>query len=489
MQIQLLKKEKLRRASLNDFFFFLRHTLGYPDIERKPHREVCNFITKEPNLHKWFEMTPTERANNYLYIQKLLMLARGHLKSSVATIGFPIWSLAHDPTLRILIDNEVAKNSRIFLSEIKQHIESERVKDMLTLPDGTYPLEPDYDRPGGWTDSSIRLKSNITKEPTIMTAGVDTAVTGMHFDIIIMDDLVSEKNVTTPEQMAKVKEHYELAYSLLDPGGILIVVGTRYHLDDLYSQLLRDDSFQKLVRPAINEQGEVYFPKKFSKARLDLLRKTQSKTYYSQYMLTPIGGDDIVFKREDLEPYTFSKMEDIPKNVNTFITCDLAISQKETADYTVILVSQVDENGHIWIPTMMRGRFTPSETVEHIFRLQKEWKPMYVGVEGVAFQKSMLYFIKDMMQMKGIYFNIRELKADGDKKRRALTLAPYVENHVFHVHESLTTLIDEMVTFPHAKHDDCVDAAAYIPQIMRKPAKSTVKRKYNYTPTTTATGY
>lgn len=484
---QVLKREKIRRSALDDYFYFARNVLGYPDVEVQPHKEVCDFISKDPGLHNWFKMTPTERANNYMYIKKLLMLPRGHLKSSVVTIGFTLWALAHDPTLRILLDNEVAKNSRLFLADIKQHIERERVRELLTTPEGEYPYEPLYDIAGGWTDSTIRLEANCTKEPTIMTAGIDTAVTGMHFDIIIMDDLVSPENTTTPEQMKKTEEHYKMAYSLLEPGGILIVIGTRYHMDDLYSRLLKDDTFQKLVRPAITADGEVLFPKKFSKARLEALKKSQENTFYSQYMLTPIGGDTTIFRREDIKE--FDDLDDIPTNVNTFITLDLAISQKETADYTVLLVSQIDEDGHIWIPEMVRGRFTPNQTIDRLFELVDKHHPMNVGIESVAFQKSMFYFIRDEMQRRGKFFNIEELKPDRDKVRRARGLQPYVENGAFHVYTGLQQLIDEMVTFPYAKHDDCVDAATYVPRIMVKPASSTIRREYSYTPTNPVTGY
>lgn len=486
-KIAALKKEKVRRVALDSHFYFLRNVLNYPDVEVKPHLEVSNFVTRDPCLIKWARMSTTERANNYMYIKKLIMLPRGHLKSSNITIGLTLWLLCHNPKLRILIDNEVAKNARLFLADIKQHITSGRVKEIMRRPDGTYPLEPQYDVAGGWTDSTIRLKDNCTKEPTIMTSGVDTAITGMHFDAIIMDDLVSPENTTTPEQMQKTLEHYQMAYSLLDPGGLLIVVGTRYHMDDLYSRLLKDDSFQKLVRPAISPDGEILYPKKFSKERLEALKHAQGSNFYSQYMLTPIGGKDVIFKREDIK--TFNDKSYIPSNVNTFITCDLAISQKENADYTVLLVSQIDENGHIYIPAMVRGRFTPQETTDHLFNLVDTWKPLKVGIESVAFQKAMIYFMRDEMHRRGKFFNIEELKADRDKKRRAMALSPFVENGAFHVHEDLQVLIDEMVTFPHAKHDDCVDAAAYIPQISIKPANSNIRRTYSYTPTCSVTGY
>ena len=76
-------------------------------------------------------------------------------------------------------------------------------------------MAPNREISGGWTEDSIIYKNRTirAKEPSIFCSGVETAATGMHPDIIIMDDLVSERNVTTADQIEKVKQHYRFAYS------------------------------------------------------------------------------------------------------------------------------------------------------------------------------------------------------------------------------------------------------------------------------------
>lgn len=90
------------------------------------------------------------------------------------------------------------------------------------------------------------------KEPSIFVSAVDNNRTGMHPDvIIIMDDLVYETTVTTADQRNKTKNHYRFSLSLLERNGLQVVIGTRYHMDDLYDELLKNEGFNCIVRPAI----------------------------------------------------------------------------------------------------------------------------------------------------------------------------------------------------------------------------------------------
>lgn len=54
------------------------------------------------------------------------------------------------------------------------------------------------------------------KEPSIEASGIDVTKNGMHYDLIIFDDLHSEVNTQTKDQIDKAINHFKLAYSLLD---------------------------------------------------------------------------------------------------------------------------------------------------------------------------------------------------------------------------------------------------------------------------------
>lgn len=496
-KIALAKLEKLKRVAYKDLYTFTKNVAGFDLLEPVPHKEVCDFFIKEPDILQWLAMSRAERAKRaqiYGNIKKLIMLPRGAFKSTISTVSFPIWLHWHDPNLRIMINNESYKNSKKFLSEIKAVLSTnELLRKVLVDEQGNFLLEPNDKIPGGWTEDSIIYKHRTipAKEPSLFCSGVDTAATGMHPDVIIMDDLVSERNVTTEDQIEKVKQHYRFAYSLLEPGGLLIVIGTRYHMNDLYNEILADDTFDHIVRPAILEDGSYFFPTRLGPKRLEELKKSQGiYIFNSQYMLNPISSENAVFRPQDIKYYDDC---DLPKKYYTFITVDLAISQKEKADNTVIMVSSVDADSNIYIREIEAGKFTPQDTIDKIFNMVNKYKKdrlLKVGVESVAWQKALIYFLRDQMRARGHFFPLVELKADKDKIRRAHALAPFVENGAFYIKKDMTTLFQEMIEFPLGKHDDHVDAASYIPQIMRKPGKSE-RKGYDtvYTPINNVTGY
>ena len=108
-------------------------------------------------------------------------------------------------------------------------------------------LEPDKKAAGGWTEDRVLLKHRTKlgmKEPSIFVSAVDNNRTGMHPDVIIMDDLVSESTVTTPDLRAKTLTHYRFSLSLLERNGLQVVIGTRYHMDDLYDNLIKNPRLQ-----------------------------------------------------------------------------------------------------------------------------------------------------------------------------------------------------------------------------------------------------
>jgi hypothetical protein len=212
----------------------------------------------------------------------LILMPRGTFKSSVVTIGFSLQIALNEPNARILIDSETQSKAKAFLSETKGHMESnELYRSIFKAIHGVYPdgVSTKRNKDLLWTNSEIVLacRSKPLKEPSIMVSGIDKSINGMHYDYIIGDDLHSEKNVTNSEQIQQVVDHWKLLYSLLDPGKVLIIIGTRWHFVDLYQEILdhhRDD-YNVIIRRAIKLDGEAFFPQRLPLE--DLRRSNRSK--------------------------------------------------------------------------------------------------------------------------------------------------------------------------------------------------------------------
>ncbi len=65
--------------------------------------------------------------------------------------------------------------------------------------------------------------------------------TGQHYDVIIHDDLNTEENSDNPDQRKKILRHYKMNTSILEPDGILVVIGTRYATDDVIGHILDNE--------------------------------------------------------------------------------------------------------------------------------------------------------------------------------------------------------------------------------------------------------
>lgn len=400
-----------------------------------------------------------------------------------------------------MLDCATLVNAKMYVSAIKDQIDNNDVLKLIcTDSKGKYILEPDKNAAGGWTEDRILLKHRTKlgmKEPSLFVSAVDNNRTGLHPDVIIMDDLVSEATVTTPEQRNKTKTHYRFSLSLLERNGLQVVIGTRYHMDDLYDELLQNTGFNCIVRPAILPNGKCYFPTKYPKEVLAELKRDQGADIFnSQYMLDPTNSDDAVFRIGNINYYLDEEMA-LERDTGAyrgkvqfqqvFVLTDLAITQGKRSDYTVIMILGITWDKKIYVIDYIRDKLTPSDILKSIFEMyDKARKYGYVrgvGVETVAFQKVMMYLIKDEAKRRGISIPLIELKANKDKTLRINGLVPLVDSGDIYMSPRHVELKNEMREFPFGKHDDLVDTLAYILQVM-KPGNYArrTERRYEYTP-------
>lgn len=186
------------------------------------HMNEVNPHTHKEMIHALEDNTP----------RKLLVMPRGTFKTSLGSVAYPIWLLINNPNIRIMLDSELYTNSKNRLREIKQHIQSE----LFVKCFGDW-------RTSVWNESEIVIKprTRIVKEASLTCSGIGAGKTGEHYDVIIADDLNSAKNSSTSEGCEKVLTHYRLYTSILDPGGIIVVIGTRYSAGDVIQAIVDNE--------------------------------------------------------------------------------------------------------------------------------------------------------------------------------------------------------------------------------------------------------
>lgn len=209
LALTLTLKDHYRR----DLYTLCRNALKYNEVTLQTHTDLIDALEAD-----------TKR--------KLVVLPRGSLKSSIACVGYPIFRLINDPDDRILITSELYTNSKTFLREIKQHMESPTISTVF----GAF-------RGDTWNEGEITIaqRTRIYKEASVTAGGIGTTKVGQHYKTIICDDLNSPDNTNTIENAEKVLNYFRYLISILEPEGTLIVIGTRYSENDVIGYLLKNE--------------------------------------------------------------------------------------------------------------------------------------------------------------------------------------------------------------------------------------------------------
>lgn len=463
----------VKPQALENLFMFNRYVLGVEEGRDKlaqVHRDICRFAEEDRKK------------------KKLLLIPRGHLKSTLITIGYATQQIVKNPNIRILILNAVWQLAVDFLTEIKRNLTS--APELVRLYGSL------ADQPEEWAADRILIRRPGIgiKGPTVWAAGVDSNLTGSHPDLILMDDVVSRDNTQTIDQIEKVKLRYKDALDLLEPGGQLIVIGTRWTYNDFYSWILDKDNpvnqnYQTMLKRAYIgdlDSGlgfQALWPEKFT--REELLARKNEKGWYefsAQYMNDPVAQGDADFSREnfqyyDLEEYRSAKM-------NTVMAIDPAIGEKKRNDYTAIGVFAADQFSNFFVKDLERGHWKVGQIVDAIFIMAEMWHPSAIILETVAYQKALAYVLQLEMQKRGRFLPIIEKQYhDKTKEERIKQLQPlYANKKVFHRPAKNVKLMpyfeEELLQFPRGAHDDMIDTFAMALDILVPPKQNSNRQRY-----------
>lgn len=388
-------------------------------------------------------------------------LPRGHLKSWIVTQGWALQQMLANPNLRVLIANATESNATKMIRLIERFLGKQSLLEQVY---GKFESEI-------WNQEEFVIAQRTAPlvAPTFMAAGIQKTLTSQHFDLIIADDLVEPDNVRTKEQREKVYEFYLSLFDLLEPDGRMVVIGTRYHQDDLYAKILEENATHKnwsiFVRSCYNPDGSVLFPEKFSHDQLDDIKKKSFYHFSTQYLNDPIDPENADFRTEWIKYYDPAQ----PHPSSLYLTIDPAISLDRNADFSAFIVAGMFNDRRIRVVDSVHRRLVPSELVDQVFDLVKKWRLHRVGIETFAFQKTLKYDIQRQQRERGVFFSIDELgkrhSGRGEqvlsKEARIRRLQPYFEQGLFEIRSDMAELRDELLAFPRGRHDDLIDALSY----------------------------
>jgi predicted phage terminase large subunit-like protein len=501
-QARIVGLDQVAERCKRDLFFLNKYVLAVnPDlITERTHRDLCEVTRpllpgfdpiKEPtNVHL------VERYNNGkiettmsdqfdpLKNKLLILMPRGTFKSSIVTIGFTLQYILNNPNARILIDSETYSKAKIFLAEIKGHLEgNQKYRAIFKQVHGVFPDDNKKNGSVRWKDNEVDLacRTRPMKEPSITCSGIDRSINGMHFDLIIEDDLHSEKNVTNKEQIQQVIDHRKLAQSLLDPGMPRITIGTRWDYQDAYQHVLTNqrNSYNIIIRKAIEDDGTLLFPERLTNEFLEEQKRDQGNYIFScQYFNTPVDDDTATFKQSYIKRIDWELVKDRP--MNWFMAIDPSY-EGEYSDYAAFILAGMDHQQEMYVRQVYRAKMNYMDIINLMFEWYAKYQPRRIALETIATQKNIQYMLNNEQKRRGVWLPVQEIKTrQNTKEERIKSLAPYYEfGRMHHIIQSnqLDDLEYELLHFPKGTHDDMIDALATVLEIATPPTGRRVDRE------------
>jgi hypothetical protein len=457
----------LRALGEIDSFFFAKTILGYDQVREETHTELCAFLDLDPS------------------VRKLVLMPRGHLKSTICTISRSLQHACRNPHhYRCLIANENATKAEAFLHEIKQHwLKNELLRQLYPELVPTKLQGPGSD----WSMTMASVNRNaVYKESTWTTVGAGGSGVGLHFNHIIPDDIVGEQHKQSPAEMNKVKIWNRSIEELLDhqDKDEICWVGTRKTPDDVYADMqewLMD--LAVFVREPI-EDGRPIFPLKFSMQRLMHIMEHRPEEWAHDFMNNPVGkggvdwgkgsvqefwwtgdGRGVEFRAKgELRRWTFGELDIV-------VTVDPNSGKPLAPDKAAVIVHGVSPDDEIFVLEARSGRPSPDGLIDWTFEAAKRWRPRVIGIEDAGQQNTLQYFEKHCIE-QDTHFRVEPLKHKNTEKevRTRNALDTPIKRRKLYLMRTQLELRMQIEMFPqlstHKK--DEIDCLSYGPEIYRK---------------------
>ena len=226
---------EIREEALADFYTFIQLVAPYLELG-KCHEEAAKFIANPNETHK------------------LLIYPRACLKSKLLSL-YVVWRIINDPTITVLYASATASLAEAQLFSIKNYLDSNIITKLFPeLMNKTKEGKRDK-----WSQSAINVEHPLRqargiRDNTVFAVGAGKNITGLHFDLLALDDIVAPNTDVDPWTLSgrtKASRWVSLATSILNPGGEVVGAGTIYHSKDIYYELM------EIKEPVLDENNEL----------------------------------------------------------------------------------------------------------------------------------------------------------------------------------------------------------------------------------------
>jgi len=491
----------LREAGYVSLWFYLKFIAGsdgpYNLLDEQLHLDMANFRQRVAT-------TPGIKACG--------LVPRSCYKSTIWSHGANAWELLRNPNLRIGCTSQVYDRALSFVQTTISIFTDNELHKLL------YPEYTKENRSN--VDLILGNRTRKYPESNLQAISAGSSTQGSHFDLFDCDDIVGEDMLNASHvagaDMARMGNWLfsnlrTLVVSWIDSR--VMVVGTRYAVDDPYERIMKSTKEQlgwwdamavdypldsngdwvTYYRPAkqIDSDGNGYSvnPNAFNLKQLAELEQSDPWVYQSQYANNPLAAGVSDFANYTVEKFDLeydSEKETyeiifLDKQSGVFSridlrTCDLVIAGDPSGGTVVasfnssraaVVVLATDCLGRRFVLDVEANFVPPTKFFDWLFMYKKKYfnyaRSTFVEAQG-AF-KSFTSILRKEEVLRHEWLNLLPIPALGDKETTIRNiLQPILDKHKLYLRKELyTKVMEELRVFPSKKMDilDALKIAVY----------------------------
>jgi hypothetical protein len=176
----------------------------------------------------------------------------GYKTTAIGVAGAIRWMLFH-PDDRIAVIRKNYQDAADVARTIASAMDREEVAALFHAAYGIIPKA----RTRREGDLIYSFKTTDTPEGNITALGIESGITGAHFDKILCDDIITLKDRVSRAERGRTAEVVrELAANIIEPGKGSVWIGTPWHRDDAWRVINRFCAIAKYPISAYNFIGQ-----------------------------------------------------------------------------------------------------------------------------------------------------------------------------------------------------------------------------------------
>jgi predicted phage terminase large subunit-like protein len=395
------------------------------------------------------------------------------LKSTTASVAFPVWCWLRQPELRFLCVGYEIDLADSFNLARRRLIESPWFQSLF------------QDRVRLSSDRALVQEFTNAKGGIMLSASVSSRAAGRGGDIVLLDDILSPDVAGSEIYRNQTNDwlEYMLPQRLNDPASSpIVLIMQRLHQNDPAGYLLEKepDEWTVLRLPLECEEderwvfpisgrvvkrraGECLHAKRFPPKVVEQ-RKKNRWVWASQFQQRPSPIEGNLVRVADIkywggkDPKTGERDPDLPESFDMKVTSvDASFKDKSTSDYVAMLTIGV-KGSRRYVVGIVNSRMDLDSTENELRYQHSLHRPISaVLVEDKALGSAIISHLRDHIP------GIVAVNPQGGKEVRLIATAPEFAagNWFLPRYDPWTErLVEQLTLFPHAKHDDLADAVS-----------------------------